>query len=587
MLFGRPYNSFASEANKGIPLKFASRGVKIVPFDILPYEEERLAKDSNMYWAMGNLIMQCAAFVARHPQLFAVYITNFSCGPDSIVINYFRDIMGFKPSLTLELDNHTVDAGIETRVEAYLDIVASYRQLKTKRLGSVAGQPGKLSFIEQSDRGVVIRTSAGETVSLTDPRVRMLIPAMSRFGTPLLAGAFAAAGIRAEALAPADASVLKLGKGNSSCRECLPLQTTVGSILNYLQTERPEGEVSVYFMPSASGPCRFGQYTVFTQRVLTQHRFTDIAVFSPNSKNCYGGLGIECYRAAWRAIVIGDLFDEMWSTIQTAAADRPSALRLLHDHHEAICGLIHKDWKTIVRQLKKTAVDLGTIALIKEYQQIPKISLIGEIYVRHDPISLQRLVERMAARGFIVRTSPNTEWFKYLDWLIHEGILGKKTLRTRAIRWLKEREDVRIRELLAPSGLFYQGDPRVEPVVELGTHYLSAQLKGEAILTVGSAFHDILSPACGVISIGPFGCMPTRVAEAVLNEKFTTAEKRIQLNGHAISLNLLKGDHMFPFLSIETDGTPFPQIIEARLEAFCLQAERLHQQMLSDSIRRG
>ncbi|EKD39152.1 MAG: hypothetical protein ACD_75C00494G0004, partial [uncultured bacterium] len=31
------------------------------------------------------------------------------------------------------------------------------------------------------------------------------------------------------------------------------------------------------------------------------------------------------------------------------------------------------------------------------------------------------------------------------------------------------------------------------------------------------------------------------------------------------------------------DGAPFPQIIEARLEAFCLQAERLHREMLAGS----
>ena len=37
--------------------------------------------------------------------------------------------MGRKPSLTLELDSHTADAGLETRVEAFLDIVQAYRQL--------------------------------------------------------------------------------------------------------------------------------------------------------------------------------------------------------------------------------------------------------------------------------------------------------------------------------------------------------------------------------------------------------------------------------------------------------------------------
>ncbi|MFA4885456.1 MAG: hypothetical protein WC601_06755, partial [Desulfotomaculaceae bacterium] len=31
-----------------------------------------------------------------------------------------------------------------------------------------------------------------------------------------------------------------------------------------------------------------------------------------------------------------------------------------------------------------------------------------------------------------------------------------------------------------------------------------------------------------------------------------------------------------PFLAVETDGNPFPQVIEARLEIFCLQVKRLH-----------
>ncbi len=37
VVFGRPYNAFASVANKGIPAKFASRGISVIPFDMLPY----------------------------------------------------------------------------------------------------------------------------------------------------------------------------------------------------------------------------------------------------------------------------------------------------------------------------------------------------------------------------------------------------------------------------------------------------------------------------------------------------------------------------------------------------------------------
>jgi hypothetical protein len=139
---------------------------------------------------------------------------------------------------------------------------------------------------------------------------------------------------------------------------------------------------------------------------------------------------------------------------------------------------------------------------------------------------------------------------------------------------------------LAPCGLFYTGyDGDVTHAINAGKKFISPNLTGETILTVGSAIHEILHPSCGVISIGPFGCMPSRVAEAILNEKFTSTEKREQCNGNGSSHlePMLQGERKFPFLAIETDGNPFPQIIESRLEALCLQAERLNDQMLEHS----
>jgi hypothetical protein len=36
-----------------------------------------------------------------------------------------------------------------------------------------------------------------------------------------------------------------------------------------------------------------------------------------------------------------------------------------------------------------------------------------------------------------------------------------------------------------------------------------------------------------------------------------------------------------PFLAIESDGSPFPQLINAKLESFCLRAERLHHRIMT------
>ena len=588
VLFGRPYNSFVQVANKGIPAKFSTRGILIIPLDMLPFHDEKLPPEMNMYWAMGRMILKAAGFVQRHPQLFGAFLTNFSCGPDSFVITYFRDIMGTKPSLTLELDSHTADAGIETRIEAFLDIVRYYRQLAARDEKKEGEQDDyRQAMMEMRGEEAGVRTSNGQWLPLTDPRIKVVLPAMGKFGTPLLAGSFARRGIRAEALPPADEDMLKIGRGNSSCKECLPLQTTVGSILHYLKNRaaRSDNEVTAYFMATANGPCRFGQYRFFSERAIARHRIPDAAVLSLTSDNSYGGLGNRFTLAAWRAIVIGDILDEVWATILAGAANREESLAILAREHQAILAVIHLGWPRIAGQLKKSAAALGRIRLHTPYADLPKVSLLGEIYVRHDPISLQNLIERMADQGFALRTAQTSEWIKYVDWLVRNNIEGRRTLPWWSRYWVKIYFDRQIRKLLAPCGLFhYEEKVEVGPLIEAGSRFISPQLSSEAILTVGAALHEILNPSCGVISIGPFGCMPNRLAESILSEKFTSTEKKAAMNGHdhghRLSL-LLEKEQRFPFLAIETDGNIFPQIIEARLEAFCLQARRLNETMLN------
>lgn len=591
VLFGRPYNAFAGEANKGIPAKFASRGYHVIPFDMLAYEEQTLDDAETMYWSMGRMILKASRLAKNHPQLFGTYISNFSCGPDSFVVGYFRQEMGRKPSLTLELDSHTADAGLETRIEAFLDIVRHYRELESRKQITVVKKDFVVSRAVIADGKPVIATTDGRKLPLTHPDVRVVLPAMGLFGHQALVKSFEKVGIRAYGIPPADEDVLKLGRGNSTCKECLPLQVTVGSMLRYLFQERPANEVTAYFMPGASGPCRFGQYNVFSRRLIERYEIPNVAVLTLNAGNGYMGLGDRFTLPAWRSIVIGDVMYEIWSTLLAAAEDRDSALEIFFQEWDALVDVVHKPWRFIRRQLQATAKTLSQIPLRMRYEEIPKLSLIGEIFVRNDPISLQNLVQKLAGRGFIVRTSQTSEWIKYVDWLIKNKIEGDKPDIPFWIRYLVKRHfDHKIRNILSETGLFFHEVLNVDDLIVAGEKFVSPKLTGEAILTVGAALHEILHPACGIISIGPFGCMPSRVAESILSEKFTAGEKLellLKANGAdpgPAKAILDKPDRKLPFLAIETDGNAYPQIIEARLEALCLQARRLHEQMMENHI---
>jgi predicted nucleotide-binding protein (sugar kinase/HSP70/actin superfamily) len=89
-----------------------------------------------------------------------------------------------------------------------------------------------------------------------------------------------------------------------------------------------------------------------------------------------------------------------------------------------------------------------------------------------------------------------------------------------------------------------------------------------------------VSNSCGVIAIGPFGCMPNRLSEALLSEAMTRTDKLATEPQNQQLKTILADVEDLPFLAIESDGSPFPQLIDAKLETFCLRAERLHKRLI-------
>ncbi len=585
VIFGRPYNGFVEEAHMGIPRKLASRGIPVIPMDFLPLEEE--PTPPTMYWGMGQLILKAAAFVQRHPQLFGLYITNFSCGPDSFIISYFRNLMGRKPALTLELDSHTADAGLETRIEAFLDVISAFRK-------QVAGNPPSPGPVRFSPARTVINngrlkvvTSGGEPLPMDDPRVRFLIPSMGRFSSEALAAAFRASGVRATALPPADESALKTGRANTSCKECLPLQLTTGSLLNYIQDRKSEDQVLVYFMATASGPCRFGQYYTFIEQLLAHRRIPDVAMFTLSGENAYTGLDDSFERRAWWAVIISDTVEDIRSMLLTVAEDPEAALGVLEEEWSDILGSIAADkYETLEAQLERSAARLAGIPRKQPPEETPVICLTGEIFVRRDALSRGRLTEMLAEKGFATTCSPVAEWVLFCEYLFERGKCGRRmTLMERFGGFLRRRymarTERRIKAILSRSGLVKAIPVDILEIVENAGPNVTSDLTCETILTVGASLTEIVTHVCGVIAIGPFGCMPNRLAEAILAKTMVRDRKLSTDPGNQrLRASLIHYEDL-PFLAVESDGSPFPQLINAKLETFCLRAERLHRDIMA------
>jgi predicted nucleotide-binding protein (sugar kinase/HSP70/actin superfamily) len=122
LLVGRPYNLFDPVVNIDIPRKMRDLyGVNVIPLEFLAASDQDLeAINANMFWSYGRRILAGCRAAGLRENLQLVYVTNFKCGPDSYIKHFVRDAFGHA-FLTLQFDGHANDAGMLTRVEAFLD----------------------------------------------------------------------------------------------------------------------------------------------------------------------------------------------------------------------------------------------------------------------------------------------------------------------------------------------------------------------------------------------------------------------------------------------------------------------------------
>jgi len=214
VLFSRSYMSQDSGANLGIAEKLSQLGVEPLPLDFLPLESVDPKEYSDRpYWHYECKFIAGGAITVEDPQLYGLAITNFGCGPNSFMLQMLADIMGGKPLGELEIDEHAAEAGMVTRLEAYVDTIKSYAQ--------------STQHFPETDRYVYRGASA-----VINPQKTLLLPRMCPHAD-VIAEAINASGARAMVLPEPDERTLLLSNQVTSGTECLPYRVTLGDFIKF------------------------------------------------------------------------------------------------------------------------------------------------------------------------------------------------------------------------------------------------------------------------------------------------------------------------------------------------------------------
>ena len=128
VVIGKPYNILDPYLNLNLFKHLRHLGVTAIPMGYLPIEDVELDPPSDrLPWHLNRMMVRAVRYCQRDDRLFPVLVSNFGCGPDAFTQMLLAPMLDGRPSLVLEFDEHRAEAGLVTRLEAFLDEIEGPR----------------------------------------------------------------------------------------------------------------------------------------------------------------------------------------------------------------------------------------------------------------------------------------------------------------------------------------------------------------------------------------------------------------------------------------------------------------------------
>jgi predicted nucleotide-binding protein (sugar kinase/HSP70/actin superfamily) len=338
-------------------------------------------------------------------------------------------------------------------------------------------------------------------------------------------------GIETRPFPPSDAQTLELGGRFTSGEECFPERITLGDALKLVLAPGARPEKLAFFMPTAPGPCRFGQYAPFLRKVLDSVGAHDAMVVAPSSGSGYdeidgGGRGLQ--RAAWRGLVCADVLRKALLRVRPYEKEPGLTDTTYEESMAAVCAVLEQKGRSPGRTLSELCTVMARAA--ERFSTIPRsteerlrIGVVGEIYCRMSTFSNEEMIRKLESHGVEAWISDIGEWVYYTNleqrrkWIPYGGKRWSVSMLSAYVKEAFQRHDEHaIGEPFV--GLFADREEpgRISEITDLAEPYLPAEgVYGEMVMNVGKAIYYWSKECDGIVDISPFTCMNGIVSEAI------------------------------------------------------------------------
>ncbi len=331
----------------------------------------------------------------------------------------------------------------------------------------------------------------------------------------------------ANALPMCDDAALEIGRQYTGGKECYPGIVTLSDILKRALSPDFDRDHESFLIPSASGPCRFGQYNRLYRIALDQIGLDDVPVITLDQTSNWGqhltNLGRGYRLTTWRASVLLDLIQKMQLERRPYEVNPGETDRLYGELLTDLTQRIEHQGNGFEGFAKMARGELAAVKIDRDVEK-PRIGLVGEIFVRSNEFANNHLIRNLESLGARCTLPPIQEWFNYTEY----QRLRRSRLRIEGglSDWLKQQlsasvqaySATRLRRKFDGAISEFADELPTREVIRRGRAYLSPAVEGEAILSLGRAVEYAENGFDGIINVIPFGCMPGTVVSMLMHQ---------------------------------------------------------------------
>jgi predicted CoA-substrate-specific enzyme activase len=481
--------------------------------DILPVEaaaamaagdlSERVAVSQ---WSFTNRLLKAARWVAdqESPQIQLVMLTSFGCGPDAFVVDEVSEVLeaAGKIFTLIKMDDIASTGSAMLRLRSLIETVRRHRP-RRQNLPTLRSTTPPYS---RDDRGKTI-----------------IAPHFGDCYAPFFVPVFREQGHHMEILPPADRCSVDYGMRYTHNEVCYPAILVVGDIIKAFKSGRYDPRCTVAAMTQTGGQCRATSYVSLIRRALTAAGYGMVPVVAITAGgdqiNEQPGFALDTtrlVRSAFVRILYADAIARLYyrSAPRQYSAGKALALR---NHFlgtgGAVCG--ERDPGALLALLAEAVTAYNKI--VRADCPLPRVGLVGEIFLKHNTFSHMQIVDWMMASGvevvipplidFVMQFFVNARANRRL-YLAQKGlsVLMERWYEHAARKWIGRFERVLSRfYLYEPSTSIWNKAASASGLVSLANQY------GEGWLIPAEMADFSRRGIFNIVCVQPFGCIANQV----------------------------------------------------------------------------